>query len=108
MKAPRTTSASSTIPTRKKRGRPSKAEIAVREATEAITRAIIENAQTQEHAKDTPQPVATLDHSTNDADFNSESADTIDVSGTNFKRIDNDFIIVNDLPHIDNCIGLMD
>ena len=97
-----------TIPTRKKRGRPSKAEIAVREATEAITRAIIENAQTQEHAKDAPQPVATLDHSTNDADFNSESTDAIDVSGTNFKRIDNDFIIVNDLPHIDNCIGLMD
>ena len=95
------------VPVKRKRGRPSKAEIAAREAAEAMAKAITENEnETTEaihEAETTPQvtEIPELPAQDNEA----EKGKVHEVTGKNFIKIDDNFVIIEDLPKME-CIEL--
>ena len=99
-------SGDATLPLKKKRGRPSKADIAAREAAEAIAKAIHQEEEQQTatiEETETPAPTFTEeeefieeeDVSTPDE---TEESNVHEVIGNNFTHIDENFVIVEDLP----------
>lgn len=105
-------SSESPLPVKKKRGRPSKADIAAREAAEAIAKAINkEELQVQITDDDDDDDDVVVDDdaqliSANESTLEEEVSTTDDeeetkvyeVIGTKFTHIDKDFVIIEDLP----------
>lgn len=98
----------SPLPVKKKRGRPSKADIAAREAAEAIAKAINKE-ELQVQITDDDDDVVVDDAqliSANEPTLEEEVSTTDDeeetkvyeVIGTKFTHIDKDFVIIEDLP----------
>ncbi len=101
-------SSESPLPVKKKRGRPSKADIAAREAAEAIAKAINKE-ELQVQITDDDDDVVVDDAqliSANEPTLEEEVSTTDDeeetkvyeVIGTKFTHIDKDFVIIEDLP----------
>ena len=93
------------LPVKKKRGRPSKADIAAREAAEAIAKAINKDEEFQaEVAEDVDTPIppsieeSMLEETEVSTTDEGEEANVHEVIGTKFTHIDENFIIAEDLP----------
>ncbi len=93
------------LPVKKKRGRPSKADIAAREAAEAIAKAINKDEEFQAEVAenvDTPIPPSIEESMLEETEVSTtdegEEANVHEVIGTKFTHIDENFIIAEDLP----------
>ena len=98
-------SSDTAIPVKKKRGRPSKADIAAREAAEALAKAINKEEVSQvvitEDAENAPfssPDESTLEEPENSTIDDTEETKVYEVIGTKFTHIDDDFVIIEDLP----------
>lgn len=98
-------SSDAAIPVKKKRGRPSKADIAAREAAEALAKAINKEEVSQvvitEDAENAPfssPDESTLEEPENSTIDDTEETKVYEVIGTKFTHIDDDFVIIEDLP----------
>ena len=98
-------SGDATLPVKKKRGRPSKADIAAREAAEAIAKAIHQEEEQQTatiEEAETPVPTFTEEEFIEEEDVSTpdetEESNVHEVIGNNFTHIDENFVIVEDLP----------
>ena len=96
------------MPVKRKRGRPSKAEIEARKATEALIKDLQDS--NQEEAHDTqittcednqPADAKTTNEDCQPANANIESVDTHEIYLTSSKHIDENFIITKDLPELE-------
>lgn len=94
-----------TLPVKKKRGRPSKADIAAREAAEAIAKAINKEQEFQAEVAedaDTPQQPSIEESMLEETEVTTtdevEEAKVHEVIGTKFTHIDENFVIAEDLP----------
>ena len=93
------------LPVKKKRGRPSKADIAAREAAEAIAKAINKDEEFQAEVAenvDTPIPPSIEESMLEETEVSTtdegEEANVHEVIGTKFTHIDENFIIAEDFP----------
>ena len=98
-------SGDATLPVKKKRGRPSKADIAAREAAEAIAKAIHQEEEQQTatiEETEPPAPTFTEEEFIEEEDVSTpdetEESNVHEVIGNNFTHIDENFVIVEDLP----------
>ena len=91
------------VPAKRKRGRPSKAEIAAREAAEAMAKAITEhdNARSSEMVLEASVETPEVEVSENDQETSTTEVQEV-VLKDGYVKIDDQFIIIEDLPRMES------
>ena len=91
------------VPAKRKRGRPSKAEIAAREAAEAMAKAITENEKVTPTTETLDEPTETLEVKTPESVVEAQDSEVVEVElKEGYVKIDDKFIIIEDLPRMES------
>ena len=91
------------VPAKRKRGRPSKAEIAAREAAEAMAKAITENEKVTPTTETQDEPTETLEVKTPESVVEAQDSEVVEVElKEGYVKIDDKFIIIEDLPRMES------
>ena len=91
------------VPAKRKRGRPSKAEIAAREAAEAMAKAITENEKVTPTTETLDEPTETLEVKTPESVVEAQDSEVVEVElKEGYVKIDDQFIIIEDLPRMES------
>ena len=91
------------VPAKRKRGRPSKAEIAAREAAEAMAKAITENEKVTSTTETLDEPTETLEVKTPESVVEAQDSEVVEVElKEGYVKIDDKFIIIEDLPRMES------